>query len=190
MGAGRAVLFASGMDLRWTDLPVTGFFVPLLHRLCRYAAAGGFGSADYTVGETVFRDIRGGQARQALLRPPEGEERTLWPEQRGARPVWPVGEVEVPGLWELYAQERLADRFAVHIPADEPDLTPVPPARLKALFKGARLRVVGPEDALADAVQELRHGRDLWRFALGLALVALVAEMLVVRSERTGRISA
>ena len=102
----------------------------------------------------------------------------------------PAGEVEVPGLWEIYAQERLADRFAVHIPADEPDLTPVSPSRLEALFKGARVRVVGPGEPLAEAVLEQRHGRELWRMALGLALVLMMAEMLVARTERTQRASA
>ncbi len=189
LGKGRVVLFASSlkMDLSWTDLPLSGFFIPLVHQLSRYLAVGAFGQADYAVGQTVHRDIRGVGAREALLQPPRGEARTIWPEQRGARPVWPVGEVDVPGLWEIYAQERLADRFAVHIPEEEPDLTPAPSARLKRLFAGARVRAVGPEEALAEAVLTQRRGRELWRVVLGLGLALMMAEMLIARSARTER---
>ncbi len=187
LGAGRVVFFASSvqMDLTWTDLSLTGLFIPLVHQLSRYLAAGAFGNADYAAGKVVYRDIRGVQAREALLRPPQGETRLIWPEQRGGRPVWPVGEVDVPGLWEIYAQERIADRFAVHIPEDEPDLTPVPPERLKGLFAGAQVRVVEPEEALAEGVLEQRLGRELWRATLGLALLLMAAEMLIARSVRT-----
>ncbi len=189
LGAGRVALFASSVetDLKWTDFPLTGFFVPLVHQLSRYLAAGAFGNADYAVGEPVYRDIRGGRAREALVRPPAGEERTIWPEQRGARPIWPVGEVDIPGLWEIYAHERLADRFAVHLPEAEPDLTPVPPARLEALLAGGRIRLVEPEVSLADAVLKQRYGRELWRSVLGAALVVMVVEMLVIRSVQTAR---
>ncbi len=187
LGAGRVVLFASSVqtDLTWTDLSLTGLFIPLVHQLSRYLAAGAFGNADYAAGQVVYRDIRGVQAREALLRPPRGETRSIWPEQRGGRPVWPVGEVNLPGLWEIYAQERLADRFAVHIPEDEPDLTPVPPERLKGLFAGARVQVIEPEEALAGRVLEQRLGRELWRATLGLALLLMAAEMLIARSVRT-----
>ena len=187
VGAGRAVLFASKADLAWTDFPLTGLWVPFIHRLSRYLARGASGEADYAVGTAIFRDVRGISAREALVRPPQGEERTIWSEPRGGRTVWPVGEADMPGIWEIFAQERLADRFAVHVPADEPDLAPVTPARLSTLFAGTRVRIVGPEEPIADAVLEQRHGRELWRLFLGAALALMVAEMLIARSTQTSR---
>ncbi len=189
IGGGRVVLFAAGLktDLRWTDLPLTGFFVPFIHRLSRYLAAGSPGQTDYSVGDTVFRNRSDVLAREALLKPPAGEARTIWPEQRGVHSVWPVGEVDIPGIWEIYARDRLADRFAVHIDAREGDPASVSAQRLERTFAGARLRFVEPQASLARAVREARGGRELWRLALGLALVLLIAEAIVVRSERQGR---
>jgi hypothetical protein len=189
VGAGRVALFAAGLktDLSWTDLPLTGFFVPFVHRLSRYLAAGSPGQADYSVGDTVYRNRSDVQAREALLKPPTGEARTIWPEQRGVHSVWPVGEVDIPGVWEIYARDRLADRFAVHIDAREGDPTPASAERLKRIFAGVRLRIVEPQASLARAVREVRGGRELWRLALGLALSLMIGEALVVRSERQGR---
>ena len=189
VGAGRVALFAAGLktDLRWTDLPLSGFFVPFIHRLSRYLAAGSPGQADYSVGDTVYRNRSDVQAREALLKSPSGETRTIWPEQRGVHSVWPVGEVDIPGFWEIYARDRLADRFAVRIDAEEGDPTPASAERLKKIFAGARLQIVEPKASPAGAVREARGGRELWRLALGLALMLMIGEAIVVRSERQGR---
>ena len=189
LGAGRVALFAAGLnsDLGWTDLPLTGIFVPLMHRLSRYLAAGSPGRSDYSVGDRVYRSRSDVQAREALLKPPAGEARTIWPEQRGVHSVWPVGEVDIPGVWEIYARDRLTDRFAVRIDAGEGDPTPASSDRLKRVFTGARLRIIGPQTSPEAAVREARGGRELWRLALGLALVLMVAEAIVAQSERQGR---
>ena len=182
------MLFASGLntDRRWTDLPLTGFFVPFIHRLSRYLAAGSPGQADYSVGERIYRNRFDVQAREALLKPPAGEPRTIWPEQRGVQSVWPVGEVDIPGVWEIYARDRLADRFAVRIDPDEGDPTPSSLERLRRVFGQARLRIVEPGASPADAIREARGGRELWRHALGLAFILMIVEAIVVRSERQG----
>ncbi|MDE2997742.1 MAG: BatA and WFA domain-containing protein [Gemmatimonadota bacterium] len=189
LGAGRVVVFAAGLDsdLSWTDLPLTGIFVPFIHRLSRYLAAGSPGRSDYVVGDRVYRNRSEIQAREALLRPPAGEARTIWPEQRGAHSVWPVGEVDLPGIWEIYARDRLADRFAVRIDAGEGNPASAPAALLERVFEGARLRFVEPESSVAGTVREVRGGRELWRIALGLALVSMIGEVIVAKSERQAR---
>ena len=153
------------------------FFVPFVHRLSGYLAAGAFGQSDYRVGQVVYRDIRRENASEAVLQVPGGEPRTIWPQQRGLQSVWPVGVVDAPGLWEIFARERVSDRFAVQTDEREPDLTPVPMARLEALFGKDRLRVLDGKADLKEAILSQRHGQELWRWVLLAALVAMGAEM-------------
>ena len=101
--------------------------------------------------------------------------------------MWPVGVVDAPGLWEIFARERVSDRFAVQTDEREPDLTPVPMARLEALFGKDRLRVLDGEVDLKEAILSQRHGQELWRWVLLLALMAMGAEMLIAQSARTSR---
>ena len=112
---------------------------------------------------------------------------TIWPEQRGLQSVWPVGEVNAPGVWEIFAHEQLADRFAVQIDIREPDLTPVSKARLEALFGRERLLVIDGGTDLRETILSRRHGQELWRSVLMGALFVMAAEMLIARSTRTSR---
>ncbi len=189
IGSGRAVLFSSGLhaNLTWNEMPVAGFFLPFMHRLTGYLAVGAFGQANYVVGQTVYRDIRSGNAKEAVLRAPGQEAQTLWPEQQGSRSVWPIGVARTPGLWELFAQERLSDRFAVQVHSQEADLTPISETRLSTLFRGARVAVVTSEMPLSDVVLSQRRGRELWRFMLAGALVFMALEMVMTRSTQTRR---
>jgi hypothetical protein len=170
-------------DLSWTDLPVSGLFIPFLHQAVRYLAVGSFGQSNYEVGQPVYREIRGIQAREAHLQPPTGEARTIWPEQRGARPVWPVGEVDEPGLWEIYANERLADRFASHVDRVEADLAPV--REIEGYFGSASIQVVAEGEDIIQTVLSSRLGTELWRPVLVMVLLLMGAEMLAARSTRT-----
>ena len=184
-GNGRVALFASSAsaNLGWNDAPLSGFFVPFVHRLSGYLAAGTFGRSDYRVGQVVQREIRDAEASEAVLRAPGREPKTIWPQR--LQSAWPIGAVDAPGLWEIFARERLSDRFAVQVDEREPDLTPVPMARLEALF--GKVRVVDAEDDLKATILSQRHGRELWRWLLGMALLLMGAEMLLARSTRTHR---
>ncbi len=186
---GRVALFASavGANLDWNDAPLSGFFVPFVHRLSGYLAAGAFGRSDYRVGRVVHRAVRDAEASEAVLHAPSQEPKTIWPQRRGLQSAWPIGAVDAPGLWKIFARERLSDRFAVQVDEREPELTPVPMARLETLFGEDRLRVLDAEDDLQAVVLSRRHGRELWRWLLGMALALMAAEMLLARSTRTHR---
>ena len=189
LGEGRVLMFACSLqpDLIWTDLPLSGLFAPFVHRLARYLAVGNLGKTEYRVGESVEREVQGSGAKYGILRPPDGEARTIWPEPIGDRAVWSLGEVEEPGLWEIYREEDLIDRFAVQIPEAEADLTPVSLSRLERLFSESRVRIVEKEEALADLVQATREGRALWRVTLGGAFILVCMELLMLRSEQRAR---
>ena len=186
-GSGLTLMVSTSLeqDLSWTDLPVSGLFIPFLHQAIRYLAMGSFGQSNYDVGQSVYREIRGIQAREAHLQPPTGEARTIWPEQRGALPVWPVGEVDEPGLWEIYANERMADRFASHIDRTEADLAPV--NEIEGYFGHASVQVISEGEDISMTVLSSRLGTELWRPVLGLVLLLMGAEMLTARSTRTTR---
>lgn len=190
VGQGRVVLFVSewGATLSWNDMPVTGFFLPFVYNLTGYLVAGAVRQADYTVGAVVSRPAQQASLkREGVLRPPAQDVQTIWPQQRGVRSVWPVGVVDHPGVWEIYAQERLTDRFAVQLDPGASDLTRVSDTTLQRIFHDVPLFMVSADQLLKDVVLPLRHGREFWRWALGGVLFLMFVEMWIAKTTRSSR---
>ena len=189
VGQGRVVLFVSewGATLSWNDMPVTGFFLPFVYNLTGYLVAGAVRQADYAVGAVVSRPAQTTQKSEGVLRPPGQDVQTIWPQPRGVRLVWPVGEVGHPGVWEIYAQERLTDRFAVQLDPMASDLTRVSDAVLQRIFQDGQLLMVSAGQSFTDVVLPLRHGREFWRWALGGVLFLMFVEMWIAKTTRSSR---
>lgn len=190
LGQGRVALFVSewGSALSWNDMPVTGFFLPFVYNLTGYLVTGAVRQADYTVGAVVSRVHQSAWVGEGVLRPPEQDAQTIWSQQRGVQTVWPVGVVNRPGLWEIYAQERLADMFAVQLDPDASDVTRISDDTLQSLFQDARFSVVPADRQLKDVVLPLRHGREFWRLVLGGALFLMFVEMWIAKTTRSSRV--
>jgi hypothetical protein len=184
------LLLASHADLAWSDLPLTGLFVPLAHRAARYLATGILGASDYRVGTPVYRPTGGTGEREAVVKPPEGEVRTIWPEARDGRAVWAVGSVEGPGVYGIHAGGRLADRFAVQVDPAESDPSPVTTSALQRTFRGARVVSVEADEDLPAAVLANRRGRELWKGFLGAGLLLMLIEGIVAGTERSRKAGA
>lgn len=189
LGQGHVVLFGSewGATLSWNDMPVSGFFLPFVYNLTGYLVSGAVSQSDYVVGSVVTRPLGVSTKNEGVLRPPGQDAQTIWPQQRGVLPVWPVGRVDRPGLWEISAQERLVDIFAVQIDPLASDLTQVSEARLQAIFDEARLFAVSSDQQIKDVVLPVRYGREFWRPALGGVLFLMLVEMWIAKTTRSSR---
>ena len=188
VGRGRVIAMTSHTDLDWSDLSLTGFFAPFLQRAVRYLATGAYGADEVTVGKRVARPVNRLGAREATVQPPSGATpKTVWAQQLGGRPHWVIDEVDVPGIWQIHAGERVVDRFAVQVDDRESDTAVIEDDRLKALFPGADVVFVEPDQTIASVVSDYRYGAELWRYFLVMALLCLAAELALMAGENRAR---
>jgi hypothetical protein len=188
LGQGRVMTLMSHADLEWSDLPVTGFFAPFLHRAVRYLSTGVFGTDDVPIGRRVVRAVTDLGARDAVVQPPEGPVQTVWAQQLGDRSYWVIDEVGLPGVWEIYSNERVVDRFAAQVSSEEGDLRPVSDEAITGIFPGAHVVFVEPDEALDAVVARYRHGAELWRYFLFAALAFLAIELMLMSGETRERV--
>lgn len=182
---GRVILAAFPLDLEWSDLPLKGLFVPLLHRLVRHLSLPPDHDRAYVVGQTVRRHLGGVPVESRIqAEDPSGRRQWISAEQTDGRYYWKIPQVEEAGLWRLWREGELVDLFAVNPDPREADLTPVPRARLLSLFGPERTRFIRPQDELRSLVLGSRYGRELWRECLALALVLLLLELWLARAPR------
>ena len=185
---GRVLLAAVPLSLAWNDLPLKGLFVPLMHRLVRELSLPADRHASYLVGQTVSRYLRDiPLTSRVRAETPAGNRLLLEPELIGGQQSWKIPRVRESGLWRLWREEQLIDQFPVNVDSRESVLTPVSRERLLQVFDADDTYFLYPEDDLRAKVLGNRHGRELWREFLALALILLFLELWIARAPHETR---
>ena len=184
-GQGRVALAAFPIDPQWNDLHQRGLFAPLLHRLVRELSLPPERHTAYLVGETIYRRLADVPMEAAVeAETPSGERLRLEPERVGGQYLWKIPQVGEAGIWRLRVSGTEVDAFAVNLDARESALAPVVPEYVRSVFADAEVHFLNPGDDLRLAVLGNRHGRELWREFLLLALALLLAEQWIARAPR------
>lgn len=186
-GGGILLATAVAPTPQWSDLPVRGLFIPLLYRSVYYLSAGASVAGEQLVagapGELRVQGLAPGTALR-LVGPDGGE---VAPDQRslfGATLLQVGRTLDVPGVYDVTAGERLVRRVAVNVDPDESNLRVATPdsaaSTLQSVFGTPveALAGTGSED-VAETLRTQRAGTEIWNVFLLLALLFLVAEMLV-----------
>jgi len=179
---GRVLFFTSGLDPAWSDLPLTGSFLPLLHESVRYlskTAAQTAEQLDVGEGATVWMaTVPDGGA--VTLRAPDGTTRAIAPEPGPGGYGFEVPQADEPGFWilESASHDTLA-ALAACISPRESDPDRADPQELERRFGGERGAVLEGGAGLSREVREARVGREIGRWFLWAAALLLMAEMAI-----------
>ncbi len=183
--SGRTILFAVPLSLQWNDLPLKGIFVPLLHRLVRHLSLPPDHRNSYLVGQTVYRQLEGIPFQSTVeAETPTGRRLFIETELVQGRYYWKIPQVSESGLWRLWAEGKLVDRFPVNVDTRESVLTPVGRQRLEQIFGPHRTQFISPREDLDTRIMGNRYGRELWREFLAFALAVLLLELWLSRAPR------
>jgi hypothetical protein len=191
-GGGVLLVTAVGPTPQWSDLPVRGFFIPLLYRSVYYLSAGASVDGEQLVagepGELRVTGLPPGTSLRMVG--PEGSE--IAPEQRslfGATLLEIGRTLDMPGVYDVRTGERVVQRVAVNVDPAESNLRATTPDSASAALRevlGAPVRALaeaGTED-VAETIRTQRAGTELWNVFLLLALLLLATEMLVASQWR------
>lgn len=199
-GAGRVLVAAVEAGLTWSDLPLRGMFVPLLHRSAAYLAAHHEPAPSFLAGERTQWTIRIPErtAREEfVVRAPDDTEEKVVARYTPASGTASI-TADVATSVGVYAlrQESARDTSitlaaaAVNPDPAESDLAQADDAALRTFWNAVGLapeQVVqlGEGDDLGHAVEEARFGVELWKYLAGLAALLALLEMVIGRVPRT-----
>jgi hypothetical protein len=188
-GSGRMLLVAVAPDLRWSDFPVKGLFVPLLHRSISYLAGESSQQREHFAGETVTVTTRARTDGLWRLRAPSSTETILVPTVAGSHMRAEVTHTDAIGIYRVVDGSTTVQAFAINLHPDESKTAPMERETLLALSE--RLGVTSNAVAFLDRpheVQEIileaRHGVELWKEFLIAALLLALLELFVARTSR------
>ncbi len=200
-GQGGIFLVGVAPDLRWSDLPQRGLFIPLIYRCMYYLSSDESSAGDqFVIGRPGELRIAGlAETETARIIAPDGEE--FVPEQRnllGAMLLQLDDAGQIPGIYDVMAADKQVRRIALNLDVDESDLLrQLPEESIAGLGKmsdgDVRLLdtiAAGGVSRVMETLREERTGIELWNVFLMLALIFLIAEMLVAKQWRPEAVSA
>jgi hypothetical protein len=176
VGAGRVVLFDTGVTPQMTNLPLHPAFVPLMQRLLGYLTRSQEARLALAPGESfravVDRSLRGGEFSVRL---PDGTRRAGGRvEAEGEEEVIRFGDTQTVGGYEIFtgSDERPVAAFAVQLDPAESDLCPLDSTELASLSPL-------PEEIKADPAMRLVVTREFWPVLIAVAAALAVVEMVL-----------
>jgi hypothetical protein len=183
-GRGRILFLATSVEPAWTDLALSGGFVPILHEAVRYLSSSApWGEGSYPVGGAAGVVLEGGEGGVVGV-DPTGEEVLLEPRMIDGRPRVRWDHLEHPGIYLLRRGDESVGRFAVNVDTEESALDVLDPGQIEDRIGLERLRFVGPEDDIETEVATLRYGRELRGAFLWAAFAFLALETWLIRGRR------
>jgi hypothetical protein len=178
VGAGRVLLWASSLDMEWSDLAVKPIFLPFMHQIARHLAAYREPEPWLKVGEVLdpARTVAGGSADVRTVVSPSGQRIALDPEGGD------VLELAEQGFYELRVNATSgapAATVAANVDLDESDLTPMDPKEVVAAATGRPASGPGGENSveMSDASREATQ--RVWWYLIFAAALLLAGETLV-----------
>lgn len=183
---GRVLFFTSSTDPAWSDLPLTGAFLPLLHESVRYLSESrGAGAERLDVGEGATIRLPSLPEGGVTLVTPKGSTRAVAPEPGPAGYALGVAEAAEPGFYVFRAAsgDTIA-AFAANIAARESDFARIDPKEIEESID-ARGRVLESGTRAVREIEEARRGREIGRAFLWAAAVLLLAESVLAMRGRS-----
>ncbi|MGC8668682.1 MAG: BatA domain-containing protein [Chthonomonadales bacterium] len=182
VGSGRVMLAAFSAGVYQSDLPYKAAYVPLVHQIASYLAAGGTERRNVAVGEPIAAHFGVADAGSGfLVTKPDGASVKVRGElgldgvtvpftgTRSAGAYW----VGTPGHPRIQA-------FAVNLPEAEADPASVDDAAIKRLL-GPAGQVLHGGRSMPAAVRQARSGAELWLPLVAAAIPLLFLEGLLGR---------
>jgi hypothetical protein len=181
-GAGRALVWASSVDLSWNDLAVKPVYLPFLHQVTRHLAVYREPAPWFTVGD-VLDPLRAGVATKADMRTviaPSGKRLDM--DSEGADVV----ELVEQGFYDVRGESSKAGAaVAANVDLTESDLTPMDPTEIVAAATGRAGTGSGSASAAEVTDSSREAAQRMWWYLLFAGAILLAGETLV--SNRMGR---
>jgi hypothetical protein len=189
LGTGRVLLFAVPTTTEWSDFPMKGVFVPLLHRSILYLARQETRSDETLPGSEVV--IRSSVATNSswTIRNPEKVDVTAMPTLQAFHQTLRFSATDQLGIYTVYAKDRILQKFVVNLDPRESQTRKATSAGINTLLQHLGIESGSVHEAnhaedLERTVLESRFGVELWKYLLMLALIVGIIELLVARSTK------
>ncbi len=194
VGQGHVFCFSVSADRRWSTLPLSPFFLPMVHQLVQYGATIKKEPMFLWTGRNIILNaIMGSVPDNTELQGPAEATIKIHKLKSGTDTVMSVERLNQPGIYHLSTpgQAAPAPVMAVNVMRTESDLTRINLTDIPALLGVKRVKVAESKDDLLRLIKEHRVGRPLGEQLLWLAFIIGILELFIANraSRKTSTLS-
>ncbi len=188
-GRGRVLMCCTTGSGKWTNLPVTKFFLPMAHQIVYHFAGDKEQRGEYVAGSPVrFTLPRPGIDLKITVTDPDGRVRVLESKPKSDATVLVYDETHAAGVYYYKPSKDVGDIhsgvFVVNPDPEEPDLKAIDRDTARSLLKTDRVFFVSADEDLDAVVRRVREGIQLWNLLLFVVLGIAIAECFLANKKR------
>ena len=189
IGSGHLLLFSVPANTGWSDFPLKGLFVPLVHRSLAYLAQRSTMENSLLVGEEATIHLRTALPSKLTMTKPSSVEIFLNPQQLAAAKTIHFSDDDLPGVYTVASGNLMLEKFAVNIDPDESNTTPSDTKQRDTIFRRLgmtdnSIHTVNQLQEVQRMISESRLGAELWKHFLIAAIVIAIIEMFAARDNK------
>ncbi len=176
---GSIFYFTCAPSLSWSNLPIKGSFIPLLHFLLHENSNKQTSSQDFRLNELI--DIKLNDKGQNLFFNVQDPYGSITKYPRNSASLM-IDNASFPGYYTIRNDKNIeVDNIAVNIPDDE--LAYFDITKLKQNLS-SEIVILANADEIEPTIQSARIGKELWRTILYLVISLVILEMLISNVHR------
>jgi len=189
-GSGRILIACVPATLEWSDFPLKGLFVPLIHRSISYLTQEQVQQQAAFIGDPLRLTLPDSRRAQLAVQTPHGIEASAVRDPAAAASPVVFTETEYPGLYTVKENLVPVAKFAINIDPDESKTSRADEELIQAMM--GRVGIAANEVTTIDqpgradrVVLESRFGVELWKHLLIAALAIAIVEMIIARDSKS-----
>ncbi len=182
---GDILVFASAVNLNWSDWPLKGIFAPLINRCVAYLFSQNYSEPkSFLCGAPIELKIQ--SASQDGIRVNDINHVEIVPQvkQIGTDIIVKVPKLDTPGNYSVHAKNATTEMFDLNVAAEQGNFEKIPAASMDTVFGNGRYKMIGEDEKIEEFILQSRYGRELWKWVMVCALILLVAEAALAQSHR------
>jgi hypothetical protein len=187
VGAGHIFIFSVAAVPQWSDFPLKGLFVPLLHRTVAYLASPQTSNRSIFVGDEYTAQTEKVIAKHIAIVKPNNEAVLL--NASDNQRIIRFAQTDLPGNYIVKNDASIPKLFTVNIDPAESNTTRATDIQLEKALQPWKIpsnhihKIHDPKE-IEKTVMQVRLGTELWKHLLVLALLVAIAEMLIARETK------
>jgi len=200
IGNGKLLVYSIAPTLEWSNIPLKGIFVPLIHRSVLYCAIGAENASSFIVGEEPqirlsnkkVLDANSSQnTKQYSIISNDSSEEII----EGVKDIHKsivktvISKREKAGNFLVKANRSPVGMFSVNIDSRESDLRSIEESELNQFYVSSGIDPTSVYqlqniERVESSIMQSRYGVELWKFFIICAIVFALLEMILGRTGR------